>query len=31
MTAIEILFAGVAVADFDGAVAWYARLLGRAG
>lgn len=29
MTDIDILFAGVAVADFDTAVAWYARLLGR--
>jgi predicted enzyme related to lactoylglutathione lyase len=26
---IDILFAGVPVADFTGAVAWYTRLLGR--
>jgi predicted enzyme related to lactoylglutathione lyase len=29
MTDIEVLFAGVPVADFDAAVAWYARLFGR--
>jgi predicted enzyme related to lactoylglutathione lyase len=26
---IDVLFAGVAVADFDAALAWYDRLLGR--
>lgn len=26
---IDVLFAGIAVADFDAAVAWYDRLLGR--
>jgi predicted enzyme related to lactoylglutathione lyase len=29
MTTIDILFAGVAVADYDAAVDWYARLFGR--
>jgi len=29
MTDVDILFAGVAVADFAGAVDWYARLFGR--
>jgi predicted enzyme related to lactoylglutathione lyase len=29
MTDIGILFAGVAVTDFDAAVAWYGRLFGR--
>jgi predicted enzyme related to lactoylglutathione lyase len=29
MTEIDILFAGVAVADYDTAVDWYARLFGR--
>ena len=27
---IDVLFAGIAVADFEAARAWYARLLGRA-
>jgi len=26
---IEVLFAGIAVADFHAALAWYERLLGR--
>jgi predicted enzyme related to lactoylglutathione lyase len=29
MTDIEVLFAGVAVADFEAAVTWYVRLFGR--
>lgn len=29
MTDVDVLFAGVAVADFDAAEAWYTRLLGR--
>ena len=29
MTGIDVMFAGVPVADLDGAVAWYTRLLGR--
>ncbi len=29
MPDVDVLFAGVAVADFDAAVAWYTRLLGR--
>jgi predicted enzyme related to lactoylglutathione lyase len=29
MADIQILFAGVAVADYDSAVDWYARLFGR--
>jgi predicted enzyme related to lactoylglutathione lyase len=29
MTDVDVLFAGIAVADFDAAVAWYTRLLGR--
>jgi predicted enzyme related to lactoylglutathione lyase len=29
MTDVDVLFAGIAVADLDAAVEWYARLFGR--
>ena len=30
MTGVEVLFAGVAVTDFDAAMIWYRRFFGRA-